>query len=85
MYTDQDYKEKQQEAYAQHQQDRWEDGYDDALANLWNCCQTKTESCSRYCQYLAGHRWGLEQATVHYHAECHSNLATLDSEYFDEF
>lgn len=80
-YDDQRFKEQQQDAEAAHQQDRWEAGYDDALTHKWNCCQTKTESCSRYCQYLAGHHWGLEQAAIHYHAECRSNLATLDTEF----
>lgn len=84
-YNDQDYKQKQQDAEVSYQQDRWEAGYQDALDHKWNCCQTKTESCSLYCKYLAGHHWGLEQATMHYHVECISNLATLDSEYYDEF
>ncbi len=84
-YNDQHDKEKQQDAEAAHMQDRWEDGYDDAQTSSWNCCQTKTETCSRYCSYLHGYSWGLEQAIIHYHAECSSNLAALDSEYFDEF
>lgn len=80
-HFDQEQKEQQQEAYASHEQDRWEQGYDDALAHKWNGCQIKTESCSRYCKYLAGYHWGLEQAAIHYHAECTSNLATLDTEF----
>lgn len=84
-YNDQDYKQKQQDAKAAHEQDRWEEGYDDALAHNWNCCQVKTESCSRYCKYLAGYLWGLKQAAIRYHSDCVSNLAVLDSDYYDEF
>jgi hypothetical protein len=80
-HRDQEQKEQQQEAYAQRQQERWEDGYNDALNHRWDCCQTKTESCSRYCTYLAGHLWGLEEKTIRYLAECRSNLATLDTEF----
>lgn len=76
---DQLHKEKQQETCAQHEQDRWENGYDDALKKEWNCCNVKTESCSRYCRYLAGHIWRLEQAIVH-DMECASN-PTLDTEF----
>lgn len=84
-YDDQDYKQKQQDAEAAHEQDRWEEGYDDALAYKWNCCQVKTQSCSRYCNYLAGFLWGLEEKVIQYHADCVSNLAVLDSDYYDEF
>ena len=84
MYDDQDYKEQQQDAYAARQQDRWEQGYDDAIALVWNCCQTKTESCSRYCKYLAGHQWGLQQSFLQHHANCMSNLAVLDAEYVED-
>lgn len=78
---DQLHKQQQKDAEAVDEQDRWEEGYNDALAHKWNCCQIKTESCSRYCQYLAGHHWGLEQATIRYHAQCISNLATLDTKF----
>ena len=77
--------EQQQEAEAAYQQDRWEEGYNDAIAHTWNGCKTKTEDCSRYCKYLAGYLWGLEQATIRYRADCVSNLAVLDSEYCEEF
>jgi len=75
--------EQQEEAYNHHQQQLWEQGYDDAIAGVWNCCTTKSEDCSRYCKYLAGYLWGLEQATAKYHAECTSNLAILDSEDYE--
>ena len=77
--TDQLHKEQQQEAYVQHEQERWEAGYDDALKNEWNGCKVKSESCSRYCKYLAGHIWGMEQQVIHYHAACASNLAILQT------
>lgn len=77
--------EQQQEAEAAHQQDRWEQGYEDALAHKWNGCKTKTEDCSRYCKYLAGYLWGTEQAATQYRGNCVSNLAILDTEYQDEF
>jgi hypothetical protein len=82
---DQLQKEQQQEAYAHHCQERWEQGYEDATTQVWNCCQTKSVDCSRYCNYLAGYLWGLEQKTIQYHAECSSNLAVLDSEDEGEF
>jgi hypothetical protein len=84
-HIDQLQKEQQQDAYAHHEQDCWETGYDDAIAGAWNCCSTKTEDCSRYCKYLAGYLWGLEQAAIQYRAECASNLAVLDSEDCGEF
>lgn len=84
-HLDQLHKDIQQEAEAAHELDRWEQGHDDGLANVWNCCPNKTEQCSRYCKYLAGYQWGLEQATIEYHAQCASNLAVLDSEEYDEF
>lgn len=77
--------EQQQEAEAAYQQNRWEQGYEDAQAGVWNCCKTKTEDCSCYCKYLAGYLWGLEEATIQYHANCASNLAILDTEHYDEF
>lgn len=77
--------EQQQDAYAHEQQQRWEQGYDDALTNTWNCCPNQTEHCSRYCKYLAGYLWGLDEATIRYHAECASNLAVLDSEDCGDF
>lgn len=82
---DQERIEQQQGAEAAYQQDRWKQGHDDAITNIWNCCDTKTEQCSRYCKYLAGYLWGLEQATIQYHAQCASNLAILDEENYDEF
>ncbi|WP_250124959.1 hypothetical protein [Chroococcidiopsis sp. CCMEE 29] len=77
--------EQQQDAEAAYQQQRWEQGYDDVIAGVWKGCNTKTEDCSRYCKYLAGYLWGMEQKTIQYHAECRSNLAVLDSEDYDEF
>jgi len=80
---DQLHKEQQQEAEAAYYQERWEQGYDDAGKQESNCCKVKTANCSLYCAYLAGYLWGLEQATSRYHAECTSNLATLDSEDYE--
>lgn len=82
---DQLQQEQQQDAYAHEQQQRWEQGHEDAIASRWNCCKTKTENCSRYCKYLAGYLWGLEQATIQYHAESASNKAVLDSQDCGDF
>lgn len=82
---DQERVEQQQEAEAAYQQDKWEQGYEDAQTRKWNGCKVKTEDCSRHCKYLAGYLWGIEQATIQYHANCASNLAVLDSEHYDEF
>lgn len=75
--------EQQQDAEAAYQQERWEQGYDDAQQQEWNCCQVKTADCSRYCAYLAGYLWGLEQQAAQFRAECISNLAILDSENYE--
>ncbi len=87
MYdTDQEYKEKQQEYEVAHHQERWEDGFDDAQAGTWRCCTEKLPKCDLYCRYLAGYHKGQEELLKQqYYAECSSNLAVLDSEYYDEF
>lgn len=84
MYNDQDFKEKRQDAYPANEQDRWEQGFNDALNHVWDCCRVKTESCSRYCKYLAGFNWGLQQSLLQHHANCMSNLAVLDAEHIED-
>ncbi len=60
-YIDQQQKAAQIDAAAERYQEQWEDGFDDALNDQWNCCQRKSPDCERYCAYLAGYNWGLKQ------------------------
>jgi len=77
-HIDQLQRERQQEAYAQHEQDRWEEGYNDAQADQWNGCQMKT-SCSRYCKYLAGYHWA--RASSHTPRGMRIQLGQIDTEF----
>lgn len=80
---DQDHKAAQLDAAADHLQHRWELGYDDAIRGTWKGCQHKTADCSRYCSYLHGYEWGIQEKVKHYNYECISNPATLDTEYYE--